>query len=78
MRAVQPIVTNVCGVSLSRGSTLLHCAKTAEQIKMLFGVKTLGGPWDIMLLGGPKTPQLERGLTFKFWDHLVSPEWLKL
>jgi len=44
----QPIVTDVRGVCssvcLSRGSTRLHCGKTAERIKMLFGVNTPGDP----------------------------------
>jgi len=61
MRAVHemlPIVTDVCGLSvctsvcLSRDSTQLRCAKAAEQIKMLFGVNTLGGPRDIVLVRG--------------------------
>jgi len=52
MHEMQPIVTDarvVCpsvhqSVSQSsRGSTRLHCAKTAELIKMLFGVNTLRG-----------------------------------
>jgi len=47
MHKMQPIVTDVRGVCpqsvcLSRGSTRLHCAKTAERIKILFGVNTLG------------------------------------
>jgi len=29
----------------------------AEQIKMLFGVNTLGGPWNVVLDGGPDPPQ---------------------
>jgi len=49
MHEMQTIVTDVRGVSLSvclsvTRSTRLHCAKTAEQIKILFGVKTLGDP----------------------------------
>jgi len=36
-------------VSLSHGLTGIHCAKTAEQIKILFGVNTLGGPMNIVL-----------------------------
>jgi len=48
MHEMQTIVTDVRGVCpsvcLSRGSTRLHSAKTAEQLKMLFVVKTLGGP----------------------------------
>jgi len=43
-------------VSLSRGSTQLHCAKMAGRIKMLFGVITRGGPWSIVGHGGPDTP----------------------
>jgi len=39
---MQTIVTDVCGVCLSRGSTQFHCAKTAKQIKMLCGVNTPG------------------------------------
>jgi len=34
---------------LSRGSTRLHCAKTAEQMKIVFGVNTVGGPRNIVL-----------------------------
>jgi len=43
-------------VSVSRGSTRLHCTKTAEQIKTLFGVNTLGGPWNIVLDEDPDPP----------------------
>jgi len=51
----------------------------AEQIKILFGVKTPGGPWNIVLDVVPDPPQRKKnGPTFKFWDPLVSPEWLKL
>jgi len=63
MHDMQTIVTDVYGVcqsvslSLSRGSTRLHCAKTAEQIKMLFGVNTFEGPRNIVLDGGPDPPQ---------------------
>jgi len=43
----------VClSVCLSLVSTWLHCAKTAKRIKMLFGVNTLGGLWNIVLHGG--------------------------
>jgi len=52
---MQTIVTDVCSICLSRGSTRLHCAKTAEQIKMLFEVNTLEGPRK--LDGGPNAPQ---------------------
>jgi len=68
MHEMQTIVTDVRGVCLSvcqpvrqlvclsrgltRGSTQLHCAKMAEQIKMMFGVNTPGGPWNIVSDGG--------------------------
>jgi len=43
-------VHSVCpSVCLSRGSSRLHCVKMAEQIKMLFGVNTSGGTWNIVL-----------------------------
>jgi len=48
MQEMQPIVTDdrgVCqSVCLSRGLIRLQCAETAEQIKMLFGANTPGGP----------------------------------
>jgi len=76
MHIVQTIVTDDCGVCLSRGSTWLHCAKMAEQIKMLFGVNTSGGPGNtgvlIPLYIGVMRP------TFECSDPLVSLEWLKL
>jgi len=48
------IAVSVC---LSRGSTHPHGAKTVERIKILFEVNTLGGPWNIVLGGGPDPPQ---------------------
>jgi len=83
MHEIKTIFTDVCGVCLSvclsRGSSRLHRAKTAEQIKMLFGVNTPGGPRDIVLDVGPDPPT-ERGRrpTFKFLDLLISPERLRL
>jgi len=67
MHEMQTIVTydrmsvrqSVC---LSRGSTRLYCAKTAQRIKILFGVNTLGGPRNIMLDGGPDPPQRGGGV----------------
>jgi len=43
----------------------LPCAKTAERIEVLFAVKTLGGPRNVGLDGGPD-PNSEggRGSTF--------------
>jgi len=38
-------------VCLSHGSTRLHCAKTAEQIKIIFMLNTFGGPRNIVLDG---------------------------
>jgi len=50
---MQTIVTDVRGVCLSGclsySSSRLHCAKMAEQIKMLFGVNTPRGPGNIVL-----------------------------
>jgi len=36
-------------VCLSRSSARLHCAKMAEQIKMLFGVSAPGDTWNVVL-----------------------------
>jgi len=64
MHQMQTIVTDVrlCVVSvrcLSRGSTRLHCAKTAERIKIVFGVNTPGSPRNIVLHGGSDPPTEE-------------------
>jgi len=40
----------------------LNCAKTAEQIKIPFGVNTAGGPRNAVLDGGPDLPQLGKGI----------------
>jgi len=56
MHEMQSILTDVCSISPSRGSSRCHCAKMAEQIKTLFGVNTPGGPWNIMLDVGPDPP----------------------
>jgi len=37
MHEMQSILTDVRGVCLSHSLSELHCAKMAEQIKMLFG-----------------------------------------
>jgi len=42
-------------------TTRLHCAKTAEQIGILFRVNTLGGPRNIMLNWAPDPPQRRGG-----------------
>jgi len=53
--------------------TRLRCAKTAEQIKMLFGVNTLESPLDTAYTGVLIFPQTRGGKpTFKSWDPLVS------
>jgi len=56
MHEMQTLATDdrgVCpSVSLSCGSTQLHCAKTAEQINILFRANTLGGLCNIVLDGG--------------------------
>jgi len=61
MRQMQTIVTDVRGVCLSCGSTRLHCAKTATQIKMLFRVNTYEDPRNIVLDGGPDPPTARGG-----------------
>jgi len=65
-------VRSVClSVSLSCGSSRLHSAKMAEQIKMLFGVNTLGSLWNIVLEMGPDPPtQRGRG-------HFGAPSYLQ-
>jgi len=67
-------------VCLSRGLSRPHCAKIAEQIKILFGVNTHGGPYNIALDVGADSPHREGrgGPTFKFLDPLLSSERLKL
>jgi len=59
MHEMLTILTDVRGVCLSVclscGSSRLHCAKMAEQIKMLFGVN------DIVLDVGPTSPRREEG-----------------
>jgi len=40
-------------VCMSRVSTRLHCTKAVERIMMLFGMSGPGGPWNIVLDGGP-------------------------
>jgi len=42
MHELQTIVIDVRGVCLSRGSSPLHCTKTAEQMKMLFMMNSAG------------------------------------
>jgi len=57
MQTIGTDVSGVCPpVCLSRHSTRLHCAKMAEQIKMLIGVNTFWGLWNTVLRGGPDNP----------------------
>jgi len=58
MHVMQAMVINDRGVCLSCGSTRHHCAKMAEQIKMLFGVNTLVGPRNIVLDRNPDPSQI--------------------
>jgi len=51
-------------VCLSRGSSRLHCAKMGEQIKMLFGMNTPGGRWNIVLDVDPDPLQRGEGANF--------------
>jgi len=46
--------------------------------EMLFGVNTRGGPWNTVLDVGPDPHKRGKGVTFKFWDPLISPKRLKL
>jgi len=69
MYEMQTIVTDVRGDCLSVCHAAQHgfaVQKTAERIKMLFGVNTLGGPWDIVLHGGPDAPTEKGGELGKF------------
>jgi len=60
---------------LSHGSTWLHCAKTAEQIKVLFGMNTPGG----LRLGSLSHRREEDGdIILNFGTPFISLEWLKL
>jgi len=50
----------------------------AEQIKMLFGVNTFWGPWNIVLDVGFNPPaERGRGLAFMLWNPFISLERLK-
>jgi len=51
---------------MSRGSTRLRCAKTAEQYKILFRVNTLGNQRNIVLDGGHDPPPREGGFDAAF------------
>jgi len=68
MHVMQTIVTDdrgVCqAVCLSHSLTRLHCAKMAEQIKMLFGVNTPGSPCNIVLDGGHDPTTLRGRVTY--------------
>jgi len=61
MHEMQTIVTNVSCVCLSVcllcSSSRLHCAKMAEQIKILIGMNSHWGPWNIVLDWGHDPPQ---------------------
>jgi len=66
MHEMRTIVTDVrcLSVSLSVCLSVCHAAhlgftvqKNAERIKMLFGVNTLMGQWNIVLDRGPDPPQ---------------------
>jgi len=62
MQTIVTDVRRVCpSVCLSRDSTRLRCAKTAEQIKILFVVKTLGGPRNNIVLDGSHDSPTARG-----------------
>jgi len=66
---MKTIVIDDRGVCLSvcpsRGSTRLLCAKTAERIKILFGLNTPGGQRNIVLEWGPDPPQRGKGYSMQ-------------
>ena len=57
---MRPIVTDrvawSVGLSVCRSVTLVSSAKTAEPIEMPFGLRTLVGPGNHLLDGGPDFP----------------------
>jgi len=67
MHEMQSVLTDVRGVCLSvclsRGPSRLRCAKMAEQIKMLSGMNTPGGPGSIVLDVGADPSQRGRRST---------------
>jgi len=84
----QSVRQSVC---LSRGSPLLHCAKMAEQIKMLFGVNTPGvhetlcymwvlipperGRGPLYILGPPPISGTAKARGWKFCMHRPIERW---
>jgi len=44
-------------LSICHVAQLAHCAKAAEQIKILFGINILGGPRNTVFDEGPDPPQ---------------------
>jgi len=82
MHEMQSIVIDVRGVfpsvTLSHGSTRLHCAKTAEQIKILFGMNTLGAPKNIVSDGGPDPPQQGEGELYVIHSMQPLPDYFEL
>jgi len=77
MHEMQTTVTDVHGVCLSCGSPRLHCAKMAEEIKMLFGVNNTSSPWNAVRHADPFT-QREEDIILNFGTTLITWEWLKL
>jgi len=69
MHEMLTVVTDVRGVCLSvclsRGTSRLHCAKIAQQIKMLLVVNTPGGPWNIVLDMSPDSHREGKGAHFE-------------
>jgi len=54
-------------VSLSCCSAQLHCAKTAENIRILFAVNTLVGLRSIVLNDGPDLPHSDTAFAKLLW-----------
>jgi len=55
--------------------SLSSLCKMAEQIKMLFGVNTRGGPWNIVLDVGPDPPQTGGGEPTRISGMAATRDW---
>jgi len=53
---MRPIVTDRVAWSVGLSATLVSPTKRAEPIEMPFGLRTLVGPWNHVLDGGPDPP----------------------
>jgi len=70
----QTIATDDPARQICLSATRLRCANTAERIEVLFGVKTLGGPRNVVLDGGSRYPAT-RGKGSSFQTAFVKLLW---